>query len=95
MILLGGNVMNENDLLGKWSDSINAFWFGANGWEMIAWKGSHQIFIYDCDRYPQPPFQVIQHSSRIETLEDFTDAINTGEVYEPTYPRVKVDWQDK
>lgn len=85
--------MSDKDILGEWSDNIKAFWFGANDCEWVAWKGSHQVFVYPCDKYPQPPFQVIQHTKRIETLRDFTEAINTGIVYEPSYPRVKAYWQ--
>ena len=81
-------------LLGEWSETIKAFWFGANGCEWVAWKGSHQVFVYPCDKHPQPPHRIIQHDKRIETLEDFTDAIGYGVVYEPTYTEVKEYWQE-
>lgn len=76
---------NDDDLLGEWSDKVNAFWFGANGREWIAYKGSRQVFVYPCDHYPAPPSQVIQHNEPVETLNVFTDAIRTGTVYNATY----------
>lgn len=53
----------------EWSKSINAFWCGGMDEEFIAWKGSHQIFIFPCSDYPNPPTEIIQHTERIETLE--------------------------
>lgn len=87
--------MKNEDILGEWSDNINAFWFGANGCEWIAWKGSHQIFEYPCDFYPNPPSRIIQHDKMIETLEDFTEAMYKGKVYEPRYEQVKAYWQEE
>jgi hypothetical protein len=86
--------MNEKYTLGEWSDSISAFWFGANDCEWIAWKGAHQIFVYPCGEHPKPPSQVIQHTERIETLEDFTEAMETGVLYEATYKEGKAHWQE-
>jgi hypothetical protein len=64
---------------GKWSNSIQAFWCGGMDAEYIAWKGSHQIFIYPCkEEYPNSPSHVIQHKNRIETEEDFDEAMKTG-----------------
>lgn len=77
--------MSESELLGEWDKGINAFWFGANGCEWVAWKGSHQIFVHPCDRYPHPPVGVIQHTKRIENLEDFTEAMNEGNYYKAKY----------
>ena len=79
--------MKKVDTLGEWSESIQAFWFGANDCEWIAWKGSHQIFVYPCHSHPSPPTQVIQHTKRIETLEDFTEAIETGKLLDASYTR--------
>ena len=81
--------------LGKWSTSIQAFWFGANDCEWIAWKGSNQIFVYPCGEYPNPPSQVIQFTRRIETIEDFTEAMETGTLYEAFYKKGVAYWQDK
>jgi hypothetical protein len=64
--------------LGEWADNINAFWFGANRCEYIAWKGSHQVFVYDAECYPEPPSYIIQHNRRIETINEFSNAINNG-----------------
>ncbi|MFS0643782.1 hypothetical protein [Siminovitchia sp. 179-K 8D1 HS] len=86
--------MEDKKLLGEWSDTINAFWFGANNCEWIAWKGSHQVFVYPCDEHPNPPSQIIQHSNRIESLEDFTEAIYNGNLYEPEYKQVKKHWEN-
>ncbi|EOO41625.1 hypothetical protein IIU_00364 [Bacillus cereus VD133] len=57
---------------------MDAFWYGANGCEFIAWKGSHQIFVYPCDEYPNPPSEIIQFSERIETIDDFRMALDKG-----------------
>lgn len=70
--------MMDKYLLGEWSDKLQAFWFGANNCEHIAFKGSNQVFVYDCDTYPLPPIEIIQHTGRIETLEDFDKALNEG-----------------
>ncbi|PGZ95696.1 hypothetical protein COE51_19470 [Bacillus pseudomycoides] len=69
----------------NWDDNIKAFWSGTNGNEYIAWKGSHQILIYPCDNYPNPPSGVIQYNKRIEILEDFEDAMRTGEEFKCSY----------
>lgn len=75
---IGGNALH-------WNSHTNMFWFGANGNEYMAWKGSHQILIYPCDKYPNPPSGVIQHNKRIETLKDFEDALNTGHEFDCVY----------
>lgn len=75
--------------LGEFSESINAFWFGANDIEFIAWKGSHQVFVYPCMDYPNPPFAILQHTKRIDTLEEFTKAIETGEYLEASYTKTE------
>ncbi|WP_245595193.1 hypothetical protein [Fictibacillus gelatini] len=67
--------------IGEWSEEIRAFWFGANNCEWIAWKGSHQIFVFPCDEYPNPPSKIIQHNKRIESIEDFTEAMQNGKTY--------------
>lgn len=77
--------MANRTLAGEWSDTINAFWMGANNCEFIAWKGSHQIFVYPCDEHPQPPCAIYQHTKRIKTLEDFNDALDNRSVYNVTY----------
>lgn len=87
--------MDKKILLGEWSGNINAFWFGANDCEWIAWKGSHQIFVYHCGNHPNPPKQVIQHSKRIETLEDFNDAMETGVLFKSKYKKITAYWQQK
>jgi hypothetical protein len=70
---------------GKWSDTINAFWCGGNDTEYIAWKGSHQIYVFPCGDYPNSPSEVIQHTDRIELVEDFNAAMENGIRYKPTY----------
>lgn len=65
-------------MYGEWSKSLNAWWSGLNGIEHIAWKGSHQIFVYPPDDYPNPPMEIWQYHKRIETLEDFTDALENS-----------------
>jgi hypothetical protein len=87
------NGLEKEHLLGEWDNKLNCFWFGANHCEFIAWKGSHQVFIYPCDEYPQAPSQIIQHSDRIETLDDFSAAIQKGIVYDSTYKEAKPDWR--
>ncbi len=85
--------LEEEYLLGEWDSKLNCFWFGANNCEWIAWKGSNQVFVYPCDEYPNPPSQIIQYTKMIESLDDFTEAIQSGVVYETSYKEVKVDWQ--
>ena len=85
--------MEKEYLLGEWDKNLNCFWFGSNNCEWIAWKGSNQVFVYPCDKYPNPPSQIIQNTKRIETLGDFTEAIQNGVVYETSYKEVIVDWQ--
>lgn len=74
--------------LGEWSDKIQAFWFGANGCEYVAWKGSRQIYVYPTDEYPNPPTYIIQHEERIERLEDFDEALTGGIRMRATYSEV-------
>lgn len=83
----------EHETLGEWSETIKAFHFGANGLEFIAWKGSHQVFVFDCDTYPQPPCQILQYTNRIETLDDFTNAIYKGRSFDVIYKDSIADWQ--
>lgn len=87
------NLLEEEYLIGEWSDNLNCFWFGANHCEWIAWKGSNQVFVFPCDEYPNPPTQIIQYAKRIETLEDFTNAIQKGVVYDTEYKEIKPYWQ--
>lgn len=77
--------MTKRKQLGEWSNGIQAFWYGANADEWIAWKGSNQIFVYSSESYPSPPYQVIQHDKRIETLEDFNDAFENGKKLDVFY----------
>ena len=81
--------------LGEWSTSINAFWYGANGTEWVAWKGSNQVFEYPCDGYPSPPIAIIQHDKRIETIEDFTNAMYNGKYYKAEYKKDIAYWQEE
>lgn len=78
-----------SELLGEWSETINAFWYGANGCEYVAFKGSHQIFVFPTWEYPNPPSEIIQHTDSIETLEDFTAALEKGVRYEAYYKETK------
>jgi len=75
-------------ILGKWSDRFNVFWFGGMGDEYIAWKGSHQVYVFPTDEYPSPPSYIIQHTKRIETLVDFDDALTYGTRMEASYSAV-------
>lgn len=86
--------MKENETIGEWSESISAFWFGANNCEWIACKGSHQITVHPCDKYPNPPTAILQHDKRIETVEDFTNAMNNGKYYEVEYKEGAAYWQE-
>ncbi|OZB99081.1 hypothetical protein CJP46_02665 [Paenibacillus sp. XY044] len=67
---------------------MQAFWFGANGCEYVAWKGSHQIYVYPTDEYPSPPSYIIQHKKRIETLEEFDNALIHGIRMRATYSEI-------
>ena len=71
-----------------WSDRLQAFWIGGNGCEYIAWKGSHQILIYPCDDYPNPPSGIIQYSKRIENSNDFVDCMKNGIEMNANYEKV-------
>jgi hypothetical protein len=82
--------MDKKETIGKWSDSLNAFWFGANDCEWVAWKGSYQIFVYPCNEHPNPPASVIQHTNRIETIEDFTEAMENGRTFQADYMEKKI-----
>jgi hypothetical protein len=64
--------------MSEWDKDLNAFWMGGNGCEYIAWKGSHQVFVYPTWEHPAPPSEVIQHTKRIETLADFNEALDLG-----------------
>lgn len=89
--------MTERYLVGNWSEKLNAFWMGANNCEFIAWKGSHQIFVYLCDEYPSPPSMIYQHTKRIETLEDFNDALDNQKIFDVTYkeqPKITLNVDD-
>jgi hypothetical protein len=77
--------MGEKYLSGHWSETLMAFWFGANGCEYIAFKGSHQILEFPCYKYPNPPTRIIQHTERIETLEDFNNALDKGKWFSAVY----------
>lgn len=69
----------------EWSDKLNAFWRGANGCEYIAYRGSHHIFVYDCDTYPSPPIAVWQFTRVIDSLEDFEEALENSVKYKAVY----------
>ncbi len=78
--------MNNN--YGDWSDHIQAFWCGGNDSEYIAWRGSHQIYVFPCGSYPNAPSEIIQHTARIETVEEFNNAMENGIRYAATYLEV-------
>lgn len=71
--------------MGEWCDRLNAFWFGANGCEHIAFKHSHTIFIYPIWEHPNPPSEIIHYHKPIETVEDFDDALMHGKKLRATY----------
>jgi hypothetical protein len=75
---------------GEWSDTINAFWCGGNDTEYIAWKGSHQIYVFPCGEYPNAPSEIIQHTNRIETVGDFNNAMENGIRSRATYIEIGV-----
>lgn len=70
------------DPIGEWNDNKKCFWFNANGYEYIAYKSSNKVLVYESDNDLESPFQVIAHTEKIETLRDFTNAIQNGTVYE-------------
>jgi len=70
---------------GEWSATLSAFWFGANGCEFIAFKGSHQIFVYPCDEHPNPPSEVWHYHEKINTAEQFDDALDNHIKYKAVY----------
>lgn len=72
----------------SWDNNIHAFWSGVNGNEYIAWKGSHQIFVFPCGTYPKPPSEIIQYHKRIETINDFEDAMSAGEEFACSYYKI-------
>lgn len=78
----------------EWNEDISAFWYGGielsigQPVELIAWKGSNQIFIYPCDDHPHPPSGVLQYHRRIETLDDFEDAMKNGKRLTAKYEEV-------
>lgn len=82
------------EILGHWSDNIKAFWYGANGCEWIAWKGSHHVFVFPCEEYPEKPDMIVEHIERIESVEEFTKAIMTGKVFKPSYKPIIPYWQE-
>lgn len=75
----------------EWSETLNAFWYGANGCEYIAYRGSHHVFVYPCHKHPEPPSEVWQFTRRIETLEDFNEALNNHVVYVANYRNERLD----
>jgi len=75
-------------MCGEWSEDLSAWWFGANGCEFVAWKGSPEIAVYPCDNYPELPTHFIKSDKRIETLEDFDFVLNNGEKYACQYQQV-------
>jgi hypothetical protein len=72
----------------KWSETLSAFWYGANGCEYVAFKGSHQILEFPTWEYPKPPTRIIQHTERIETAEEFDRALNSGKWFVVSYEEV-------
>lgn len=58
------------------------------GYEYIAWKGSVDVYVYSCDSYPSPPEEIIYYGKRIETVEDFDDALAHGKRMKATYCEV-------
>lgn len=75
--------------MGEWAKNIQAFWYGANGLEFVAWKGSHQIQVYPCDEYPSPAKYTIQHHTRIETVEEFNDCLMNGQRMKASYEAIE------
>lgn len=77
--------MWEQGKYGEWDYQDRYFWCGGNDTEYIAWKGSHQIFVYPCGDYPNPPSEIIQHTCRIESVEEFDRAMDNGIRYKVEY----------
>ncbi|MBX6360513.1 MAG: hypothetical protein IRZ03_10600 [Acidobacterium ailaaui] len=77
-------------LVGQWSNTLNTFWYGANGCEFIAFKGSYQILVFPTDEYPKPPSQIIHHTDKIETLRDFNEALEKGVWYDACYKKSRL-----
>lgn len=78
-------VAGDETVRGEWHERINAFYFAANGREYVACKGSHQVMVYDGATYPAPPSMVLQHTDRVETLDDFSLALRFGKRMQATY----------
>ena len=79
--------------MSNWDDDIKAFWSGGNGCECIAWKGSHQVYIYPTWEHPAPPSGMIQHTKRIETLADFNEALE-GKIIKVEYELTDQERED-
>ena len=82
---MGKGIKLNMERYGKWSENIQAFWCGGNDTEYVAWKGSHQILVYPCGMYPSPPSEVIQHTQRIESVEEFDAAMENGIRFKTNY----------
>ncbi|QQO40648.1 DNA binding protein [Bacillus phage 000TH008] len=82
--LTSKNLLDDLDEV-KYDASFNSFWLGANGNEYIAYKGSQHIFVYPSNEYPDPPSSVIMFDRRIETVDDFKEALKHGEVLAAHY----------
>ena len=77
---------DTSHLIGEWSDTLHAFWYGANGCEFISFYGSQDIFVYS--QYPNPPIEVWHYNKRIESLEDFSDALHNSTKYITKYTKI-------
>lgn len=72
------------DSTARWSDSLAAYWYGANGCEYIGYRKGRLIFVFD--GITPLPSTVIESADPILSLEDFTMALEIGRVsIIPTY----------
>lgn len=81
------NIKNDH-LLGEWSESgITAFWFGANGNEYISIKGTACVMEY-APEFPDFLPTLFYHkngTTNIDSIEDFSETLESGTPYEPYY----------
>lgn len=76
---------NEADLVGDWDNELNAFLYVASGCKWVAYKGSHQIFVYWTKEPLAPPYQIIQNPNPITTIQEFTNTIRHGSIHNLSY----------
>ncbi|WP_157793907.1 hypothetical protein [Paenibacillus donghaensis] len=64
------------------------FWRGYNGLEFISWRGSTEVFVYSPYEFPYPPSEIIRHTKRIETEDEFDNVIQHGKRFRAVYKEI-------